>query len=150
MIHRKRRFNRHSRQGRTQGRVLGLTPPLYLICCKNVITCTKEIDCFCIIFYRYLDDLMQIPRYEFECKFQGTLSIGQNVIIGFWWESRLLSGYWNRLSLLQTFRPLRMFKIVFRNSSFYPKQLSLFCVLWLTSECADCTTYTTLPISVAR
>jgi len=30
---------------------------------------------------------------------------------------------------LQNFRPLRMFKIVFRDSSLYPKQLSLFCLL---------------------
>jgi len=34
---------------------------------------------------------------------------------------------------LQTFRPLRMFKIVFRGSSFYSKQLSYFCLLWLIS-----------------
>jgi len=38
---------------------------------------------------------------------------------------------------LQTFHPLRMFKIVFRDSSLYPKQLSLFCLLWLISACAD-------------
>jgi len=30
-----------------------------------------------------------------------------------------------------------MFKIVFRDSSLYPKQLSLFCLLWLISACAD-------------
>jgi len=30
-----------------------------------------------------------------------------------------------------------MFKIVFRDSSFYPKQLSLFCLLWLSSSRAD-------------
>jgi len=29
-----------------------------------------------------------------------------------------------------------MFKIVFRDSSLYPKQLSLFCLLWLISACA--------------
>jgi len=34
---------------------------------------------------------------------------------------------------LQTFRPLRMFEIAFRDSSLYPKQLSLFCLLWLIS-----------------
>ena len=34
---------------------------------------------------------------------------------------------------LQTFPPLRMFKIVFRHSSLYAKQLSLFCLLWLIS-----------------
>ena len=34
---------------------------------------------------------------------------------------------------LQTFRPLLMFKIVFRDSSLYPKQLCLFRPLWLSS-----------------
>jgi len=37
------------------------------------------------------------------------------------------------LHFLQTFRPLRMFKIVFRDSSLYRKQLSLFCLLWLST-----------------
>ena len=36
---------------------------------------------------------------------------------------------------LQVFRPLRMFKIVFRDSSLYPKQL--FCMLLLSSASAD-------------
>jgi len=30
-----------------------------------------------------------------------------------------------------------MFKIVFGDSSLYPKQLPLFCLLWLISACAD-------------
>jgi len=30
-----------------------------------------------------------------------------------------------------------MFKIVFRDSSLYPKQLFLFCLLWLISASAD-------------
>jgi len=38
---------------------------------------------------------------------------------------------------LQTFRPLRMLKIVFRDSSLYPKQLSLFCPIRLNSASAD-------------
>jgi len=38
---------------------------------------------------------------------------------------------------LQTFRPLRMFKIVSRDSSLYPKELSLFCLLRLISASAD-------------
>jgi len=38
---------------------------------------------------------------------------------------------------LQVFRPLRMSKIEFRDSSLYPKQLSLFCLLWLSSARAD-------------
>jgi len=38
---------------------------------------------------------------------------------------------------LQTFRPLRMFKIVFCDSSLYPKQLPLFRLLRLISASAD-------------
>ena len=37
---------------------------------------------------------------------------------------------------LQTLHPLRVFKIVFRDSSLYPKQ-SLFCLLRLISASAD-------------
>ena len=37
---------------------------------------------------------------------------------------------------LQTLHPLRMFKIVLRDSSLYPKQLTLFCLLWLISASA--------------
>jgi len=38
---------------------------------------------------------------------------------------------------LQTLHPLRTFKIVFRDSSLYPKQLPLFCLLRLISASAD-------------
>jgi len=38
---------------------------------------------------------------------------------------------------LQTLHPLRMFKIAFRDSSLYPKQLSLFCLLRLINESAE-------------
>jgi len=34
---------------------------------------------------------MQIPRTEFACKFQGTLQMGQKVILRYWWESGLSS-----------------------------------------------------------
>jgi len=44
---------------------------------------------------------------------------------------------------LQTLHPLRMFQIVFRDSSLYPKQLSLFCLLKLISTSADRTGYIT-------
>jgi len=53
-------------------------------------------------------------------------------------------------NFLQTFRPLRMLKIVFRDSSVCPKQLSLFCLLWLISACADRDRIADIiPISVA-
>jgi len=38
---------------------------------------------------------------------------------------------------MQTFRPLRMFKIVFHDSSLYQNQLHLFCLLRLISSSAD-------------
>jgi len=44
---------------------------------------------------------------------------------------------------LHNFRPLRMFIIVFRDSSLYPKQLPLFCLLWLISASADRIGYVT-------
>ena len=44
---------------------------------------------------------------------------------------------------LQTFRPLCMFQIVLCYSSVDLKQLSLFCLLWLISACADCIGYIT-------
>ena len=49
---------------------------------------------------------------------------------------------------LQIFLPLRMFKIVFRDTSLYPKQLSSICLLWLISASADRIGYI-IPISVA-
>jgi len=52
---------------------------------------------------------MQMPRKKFACKFQGTLQMGQKVIIRFWWESRLSSASRNHHQFLQTFRSLRMF-----------------------------------------
>jgi len=60
--------------------------------------------------------------------------MGQKVIIRLWWESGLSSASRNHLTAFWDFSPtLRMFKIVFRYSSLYPKQLSLFCLLWLIS-----------------
>jgi len=44
---------------------------------------------------------------------------------------------------LQIFRPLRMFKIVFRDSLLYPKQSSLFCLLTLISPSANRIDYIT-------
>ena len=44
---------------------------------------------------------------------------------------------------LQTFRPQRMFKIMFRDSSLYPTQLSLFCLLWLIKINSDRISYVT-------
>jgi len=42
---------------------------------------------------------------------------------------------------LQIFRPLHMFKIVLRDSSLYPKQLTLFCLLWLIRASAKRSDY---------
>jgi len=67
--------------------------------------------------------------------------MGQKVIIMFWWEFRLSFAFKNHLTtfykpsihFLQTLH--RMF--VFRDSSLYPKQLSLFCLPRLVSASAD-------------
>jgi len=73
-----------------------------------------------------------------------------NIVNGPKSNSSILVGIWVIVCIQKTshhflpaFRPLRMFKIAFRDSSFYPKQLSLFCLLWLISACADRIVYIT-------
>jgi len=63
----------------------------------------------------------------------------QKVIIMFWWEFGLSSASTTTSPLFAnpTLHPIRMFKIVFRDSSLYPKQLSLFSLLRLISASAD-------------
>jgi len=67
--------------------------------------------------------------------------MGQKVIIRFWGESGLSSASMEPshhfLQILRTHRTLLMFKIVFGDSPLYPKQLSLFCLLWPISAWAD-------------
>jgi len=63
--------------------------------------------------------------------------MGQKVIIGFLVGIRVIVCVKEPSQhFLQTFRPPRMFKIVFGYCSLYPKQLSLFCLLRLISACA--------------
>jgi len=72
------------------------------------------------------------------------MQISNNVVNGPKSNNLVLMGIWvilcvqkPSLCFLQTFRPLCMFEIVFRDSSLYPKQLSLFSLLRLISASAD-------------
>jgi len=65
---------------------------------KNFVTCAYQINYFRILFACWFVDLLQIPRNEIACKFQGTLQLGQNVIIKFWWKAGLSSAYRNHLT----------------------------------------------------
>jgi len=72
------------------------------------------------------------------------MQISRNIVNGPNGNNYVLVGIWVIVCVqkpshhfLQTFRPLRMLKIVFRDSLFYPKQLSLFCLLCLSSTSAD-------------
>ena len=72
------------------------------------------------------------------------MQISRNIVNGSKSNNWVLLGIWVSVCIqkpshyfLQTFRPLRMFKIVFRDSSLYPKQLSLVCLLRLISASAD-------------
>ena len=47
----------------------------------------------------------------------------------------------------QIFRPLRMYKIVLRDISLYPKQLTLFCLLWLISASAKRIGYISMSVA---
>jgi len=64
--------------------------------------------------------------------------MGQKVIVRFWWESRLSSVSRNHvITFCRPFAHHACFKIVFHDSSLYPKQLCLFYLLCLISACAD-------------
>ena len=64
--------------------------------------------------------------------------MGQKVIIRFWWESWLSSESRNHLtSYFRLFVHYACLKDALRDSSLYPKQLSLFCLLWPISASAD-------------
>jgi len=70
--------------------------------------------------------------------------ISRNIVNGPRSNNLFLVGTWVIVCIqkpshhfLQTFRPRRMFKIVFRDSSLYPKQSRLYCLLRLISASAD-------------
>ena len=78
------------------------------------------------------------------------MQISRNIVKGPKTSNYVLVGIWvivcvqkSSHHFLQTFHPLRMFKIVFRNSSLYPKQLSSFCLLRLISASIDRSGYIT-------
>jgi len=76
---------------------LGLNSLSFLFC-KKPLDFAWEIICFRMLFACCFVDLMEIPRNKFACMFQGTLWMGQRVIIMFWWESGLLSASRNYLT----------------------------------------------------
>jgi len=72
------------------------------------------------------------------------MQISRNIVNGPKCNNQVLVGIWVIVCVqepfyhfLQTIRPLRMFKIVFGDSSLYRKQLSLYCRLLLISASAD-------------
>jgi len=70
--------------------------------------------------------------------------MGQKVIIRFWWESGLSCASRNHLTnFCRPFVHYACFKVVFCDNSLYPKQLSLFCLLWLISASPDRIDYIT-------
>ena len=87
----------HWGQGRTEGGV-GVKPPLSFLFCKKTSWLCMWDHLFSHTFACYFVDLMEIPRNKFACKFQGTLWMGQRVIILFWRESGLSSLSRNHLT----------------------------------------------------
>jgi len=85
--------------------------------------------------------------------FKELCEMGQKVKIRFWWESGLSSACRNHLATFcRRFvhyacggRNVIVFRmmIVFRDSTLYPKQLSLFCLLRLISASAERISYIT-------
>ena len=64
--------------------------------------------------------------------------MGQKLLSRFWWESGLSFASRKHFNTFcRPFSPPHMFKTVLRDSSLYPKQLPLFCLLWLICASAD-------------
>jgi len=83
---------------------------------------------------------------EFIC-----MRISSNTVNGPKSNNLVLVGIWMIVCIkkpshhfLLIFCPLCMFKIVFRDSSLYPKQLSLFFLLWMISASADRISFITI------
>jgi len=104
-------------QGRTQGG-LGLTPPLNLLCYKNVITYAKE---FVYVFVHFLLVWCQLnaKTTEWFC-----MKISKNTVNGPKRNNYILVGIWVIACIqepshhfLQTSRQLRIFVLVLRDSS---------------------------------
>jgi len=72
----------------------GVTLPLEFHVTKTLLPALRRL----IVFAYKFVDLMQIPRNEFACTFQGALKMGQKVIIIFWWESGLSSASRNHIT----------------------------------------------------
>ena len=107
-----------------KGGVLGLTPPLSLIFYKNFITCGKGIKLFSHTFCLLILQL-NANTTEWIC-----MQISRNIVNGPKSNNYVLVGIWVVVCIhhfLQTFRQLRVqaYLIAFRDSSLYPKQLSL-------------------------
>jgi len=124
-------------QGRTQWVILGLPPPLSLMCYKNVITCAKEINCFrihCLLIWRLTANItewicMQISRSIVNGSKRNNLVSGLSYAQAEIWVINCIQEPSHHF--LQTFRPLRMFKIVFRNSSLFGNNCLYFvCCGW--------------------
>ena len=107
-------------QGRTQGGVLGLTPPLNLLSYENVITYAKE---FVYVFVHFLLVWCQLNAKTIEWFF---MKISRNTVNGPKRNNYILVGIWVIACIqepchhfLQTSSRLRIFMLVLRNSSLY-------------------------------
>ena len=126
----------HLRKGVRKGGC-GYHPPWAWYFTKTFLSAQRILIVFAYILLVNLSSYSNTTEL-FACKFQGTLWMGQNVIIRFWWESLLSSASRNHLTIFcKPFVHYACFKIVFRDSSLYPNQLCLFYLLCLISACSD-------------
>ena len=126
-------------QGRTQGGFGVTLPPWAWFFTKTLLPALRKGDSlsshtFCLLICRLSGNTT-----KWIC-----MQISNNVVNGPKSNNLVLMGIWvilcvqkPSLCFLQTFRPLCMFEIVFRDSSLYPKQLPLFSLLRLISASAD-------------
>ena len=113
--------------------VLGLTPLCAWNSTKTLLPAQRVLIVFayiCLLICR-----LNANTTEWMC-----MQISRNIVNGPKRNNYVLLGIWIIVCIqkpsphfLHTFRPLRMFKIVFRDRPLYPNHLSIFCLLWLIS-----------------
>ena len=119
----------HYVQGRTQGvGGIGVNSPLNLIFYKNFITFARRLIAFAYFLIVNLSTYCKYHGTNLHANFKEHCKWAKEVIIRFWWEFGLSSASRNHLTTF--YRPIfhymcLLFKIVFQDSSLFPKPLSL-------------------------
>jgi len=130
-------------KGVCKGRGLGLKPPWSWYFTKPLSPAQRDwlfSHTFCLLICRLNANTTEWICMQISSHIVNVPKYNNEVFVGIWVNVFIQKPCHH---FLQTFRPLRLFKILFSDSSLYRKQLSLFCLLWLSTTSADRIRYST-------